>query len=99
MENYNPPQAERYPFSVLDLQLYYDIRAAAFDTASRKPVAARFGLIDQPTETVDTILSHLNAHRDAVNIGLPYTRVRDVAPVRHFEYHAIRYKESIPYAL
>ena len=80
---------------VLDPYVYHGVRALASNAASSSiPAAPRFGLVDQPTEIIDAILSHVDARRDLLNIGLVCTRLRDVVFPRHFEYRAIRCKVS-----
>lgn len=80
--------------SVLDPYVYHGVRALASNAASSAPSPPRFGLIDQPTELIDAILSHVDARRDLLNIGLVCTRLRDVVFPRHFEYRSIRCKVS-----
>ncbi|KAF5318502.1 hypothetical protein D9619_011032 [Psilocybe cf. subviscida] len=52
------------------------------------------GLVNQPTEILDAVLSHLDDRRDLRSAGLTCRRVAGVVFPRHYEYRVIRCKVS-----
>ncbi|KAH6913729.1 hypothetical protein BKA70DRAFT_1259312, partial [Coprinopsis sp. MPI-PUGE-AT-0042] len=52
------------------------------------------GLSFQPTEILDTILSHLDSKRDLLHLGLCSKRLYDVIFPRHYDYRVVRCKVS-----
>ncbi|KAF8172664.1 hypothetical protein BJ912DRAFT_993583, partial [Pholiota molesta] len=70
---------------VLDPFVYHGSAAAA---------AACAGLVHQPTEILDAILSHVDARRDLLSVGLACRRLHDVVFPRHFDYRVVRCKVS-----
>jgi len=67
--------------------------ARAFTTSSCDPTSLS-SLVDQPTEVLEAILSHVDSRKDLLSVGLVCKRLRDVIFPRHFDYRVIRCKLS-----
>jgi hypothetical protein len=61
-------------------------------SAQAKPIIS--GLVYQPTEILDSIMSFLDSKRDLLNVALCCKHLHDVVFPRHFEYRFIRCKVS-----
>lgn len=79
--------------SILDPYVYQG--AKALNNASSAQVKPTFvGLVFQPTEILDKIMSYLDSRRDLLNVALCCKQLHDVVFPRHFEYRVIRCKVS-----
>jgi hypothetical protein len=80
--------------SVIDPFVYHGARALSMIKPIRDPVSLLPTLVDQPTEILDVILSHVDSRKDLLSIGLVCKRLRDVIFPSHFDYRVIRCKLS-----
>lgn len=81
--------------SIIDPFVCHGARALATPNSCYDwPLSSLSTLVDQPTEILDEILSHVDSRKDLLNIGLVSKRLRDVVFPRHFDYRVIRCKLS-----
>ncbi|KAJ2928194.1 hypothetical protein H1R20_g8911, partial [Candolleomyces eurysporus] len=79
--------------SILDPYVYQGAKTlSTVVSAQTKPIIS--GLVYQPTEILDSIMSYLDSKRDLLNVALCCHHLHDVIFPRHFEYRFIRCKVS-----
>lgn len=81
--------------SIIDPFVYHAVRSLVSNPLRSENDQPSFtGLIDQPTEILDAVLSHVDSPKDLLNIGLACKRLHDVVFPRHIDYRVIRCKVS-----
>ncbi|KAJ2917923.1 hypothetical protein MD484_g2482, partial [Candolleomyces efflorescens] len=79
--------------SILDPYVYQGAKTlSTVVSAQTMPIIS--GLVYQPTEILDSIMSFLDSKRDLLNVALCCKHLHDVVFPRHFEYRFIRCKVS-----
>lgn len=82
--------------SIVEPYVYQGARAlaAAANPSCKASGTPLVGLIYQPTEILDAIMSHIDSKRDLLQVGLCCKRLHDVVFPRHFDYRVVRCKVS-----
>ncbi|KAF8877831.1 hypothetical protein CPB84DRAFT_1852537 [Gymnopilus junonius] len=80
---------------VLDPFVFRGYRASSLvDGGGDSGVTASPLLLQQPTEILDSVLSHLDSRKDALNLGVTCKRLWEVVSPRHLEYRVVKAKPS-----
>jgi hypothetical protein len=77
--------------SIVEPYTFHGVRA--LDASSPK-ITRVSGLVYQPTEILDAIMSHVDTKRDLLHVGLCCKQLHSIVFPRHFEYRLIRCKVS-----
>lgn len=79
--------------SILDPYVYQGAKTLS-NAVSTQVKPTFVGLVFQPTEILDKIMSYLDSRQDLLNVALSCKHMHDVVFPRHFEYRVIRCKVS-----